>query len=326
MSGSDSHTSSRKPRAASNGHVAGIPGRIWYICQPYAADYMGLAILITLHILSGLFIFTEPFHRMFSLDDRRIQYPHADPEHVPVVWLLIYACVVPAAIITVWSLAFFKPHKAHVTMLGFAISILLTLFITDIIKNAVGRPRPDLISRCVPVSWECSRSGTPEHELITWERCTQTDHHLLHDGWRSFPSGHSSLSFTGFGYLAFFLMSQFRVFLPRAGLGRSMAAFLPFLGALLIATSRLEDYRHDVFDVVIGSSLGLCIAYFSWRRYYPALSSLNCHEPFSAHDDDNGLGRFGMIRDEEHMIGDARDFEMSETEGRYSLPPARARS
>lgn len=105
-----------------------------------------------------------------------------------------------------------------------------------------------------------------------------------------------------------------------------MAAFLPFLGALLIATSRLEDYRHDVFDVVIGSILGICIAYLSWRRYYPALSSLNCHEPFPAHDGDNGLGRFGIIRDEEEMIGDAREFEMSETEGRYSLPPVRARS
>ena len=31
-------------------------------------------------------------------------------------------------------------------------SLLLTSFITDVIKNAVGRPRPDLIARCKPVS------------------------------------------------------------------------------------------------------------------------------------------------------------------------------
>ena len=57
---------------------------MWRAQQPYAADYVGLAILVTVHVVSQLFIYTEPFHRMFSLDDRRIQYPHADPEHVPV--------------------------------------------------------------------------------------------------------------------------------------------------------------------------------------------------------------------------------------------------
>lgn len=52
--------------------------------QPYAADYIGLAILIPLYICLQLFVFDEPFHRMFALDDRRIQYPHAEKEHVPV--------------------------------------------------------------------------------------------------------------------------------------------------------------------------------------------------------------------------------------------------
>ena len=44
--------------------------------------------------------------------------------------------------------------------------------------------------------------GTPEHTLITFGSCTETDHHILHEGWKSFPSGHSSLAFSGLGYLA----------------------------------------------------------------------------------------------------------------------------
>ncbi|KAL1306049.1 hypothetical protein AAFC00_004175 [Neodothiora populina] len=313
MPGSDSHTSARRNRGVQDGSVSGLLNRVWLVCEPYAADYAGLAALVTTYVVSQIFLFDQPFHRMFSLDDRRIQYPHADIEHVPVVWLLIYALVLPCAIITIWSLVLFKPHKIHVTMLGFAVSMLLTLFVTDIVKNAVGRPRPDLISRCRPAT------GTPEHELIDWQRCTQTDHHVLHDGWRSFPSGHSSFSFSGFGYLAFFMMSQFRVCLPRAGLGKTLLAVSPFLGALLIAVTRLEDYRHDVFDVVVGSLIGLCISYLSWRRYYPALSSAKCSEPHKAHADETTHSRFGRVRDEEEMIGNAREFELSEDESRNSL-------
>ena len=63
-------------------------------------------------------------------------------------------------------------------------------------KNAVGRPRPDLLARCKP------REGTPVQGLVGVEVCGEGDGHLLRDGWRSFPSGHSSLAFCGLGYLA----------------------------------------------------------------------------------------------------------------------------
>jgi len=87
-------------------------------------------------------------------------------------------------------------HKTNVTILGLAISVMLATFLTDVVKNSVGRPRPDLIDRCKP------EKGTPEHILVTIDVCTETDYHVLHDGWRSFPSGHSSLAFSGLGYLA----------------------------------------------------------------------------------------------------------------------------
>ena len=102
--------------------------------------------------------------------------------------------------IIVWAIIL-RPsvHKVNVTILGLAISVMLTVFLTDVVKNSVGRPRPDLIARCKP------KKDTPEHALVTIDVCTETDHHVLHDGWRSFPSGHSSLAFSGLGFSALYV-------------------------------------------------------------------------------------------------------------------------
>ena len=81
----------------------------------------------------------------------------------------------------------------------------------------------------------------------------------------------------------------------------------PLLGAALIAISRLEDYRHDVADVLVGSALGFGVAYFNWRRYYPSLWSKMCDEPFSAPGGSSPGGGFQRVRDEEEAFGSERE-------------------
>lgn len=182
----------RKTANQDGGFIASF-SRFWN--GSYAADYVGFALLLVAY--SMIQVLVEPFHRMFSLDNISIQYPHATVERVPVVWNVAYSVFLPLCIFFLWAIIL-KPglHKINVTVLGLAISIMLATFLTDVVKNSVGRPRPDLIARCKP------KKGTPEHTLITISSCTETDHHVLHDGWRSFPSGHSSLAFSGLGYLA----------------------------------------------------------------------------------------------------------------------------
>ena len=175
---------------------------------------------------------------MFSLDNISIQYPHTLVERVSVGWNIVYAGVVPLVTLFLWlAISRADLHKVHVTILGFFISHLLASFITDVVKNAVGRPRPDLLSRCKPAA------GTIPSILVTIDVCTETDNHVLQDGWRSFPSGHSSFAFSGLGYLALFFCGQMHVFRPRTDLGRALLALAPLLGAALIAISRCEDYR-----------------------------------------------------------------------------------
>ena len=77
----------------------------------------------------------------------------------------------------------------------------------------------------------------------------------------------------------------------------------------MIAISRCEDYRHDVYDVTIGSLLGMSIAYFSYRRYYPRLRSSNCDEPFSSRAENEG---FGKVKDDEEAVRRAEEFNLDE--------------
>jgi len=146
---------------------------------------------------------------MFSLDDRTLHFPHAETERVPVPMLMVYSIALPALLILLSTLVNLhktrkqKFHQLHVSLLGLAISLMLATFITDTIKNGYGRPRPDLIARCKP------KEGTPGHELVSIEVCTERDHHTLYDGFRSFPSGHSSFSWSGLGFLSLLVSLSF---------------------------------------------------------------------------------------------------------------------
>ncbi|KAK3620831.1 hypothetical protein LTR56_023163 [Elasticomyces elasticus] len=290
------------PKARSPTRESGIYSKILrlYHLNPHTGDYIGLLLLLLAYtILQAL---TDPFHRLFRLDDPRLQFPHAEHERVPVPYLFLYAGGVPLLVLVLWTVLL-RPgnHKTHVTLLGLAITILLTSFITDIMKDAIGRPRPDLIARCKP------DISAPQHSLVGVEVCTETDHHTLHDGWRSFPSGHSSFAFAGLGYLACFLASQTNALRPRASLVTILMALAPLLGAAMIAASRLEDYRHDFADVITGSWIGMIVAYINWRRYYPGLLSQGCEEPHPCTPvgGKDGVNGFQRVRDEEEGYGSA---------------------
>ncbi|RYP21709.1 hypothetical protein DL766_007881 [Monosporascus sp. MC13-8B] len=268
----------------------------------YAPDYLGFAGLLTAYLLINFLV--EPFHRLFSINDLRISFPHAEVERVP-VWLnFVYALFVPLGVLLFWNAVVARAsfHKQHSAVLGLAISLVLASFLTDVVKNTVGRPRPDLVARCKPAA------GTAPGVLVGIDVCTETEHHTLHDGWRSFPSGHSSFSFAGLGYLAFFLAGQLRVFRDRRDLGRALLCLAPLLGAALIAISRCQDYRHDVYDVCVGSALGFLVAWFAYRRYWPSLSGRDCDEPYPTPGsdlDEHDREGWRRVRDEEEGGGAA---------------------
>ena len=69
----------------------------------------------------------------------------------------------------------------------------------------------------------------------------------------SFPSGHTSLAFTGASFVHF-----------RYGFSYSMPLYL---GSLFVAYSRLQSKAHYLQDVAFGAALGISGAYLSTTTY-----------------------------------------------------------
>ena len=106
----------------------------------------------------------------------------------------------------------------------------------------------------------------------------------------SFPSGHSSAAFAGFGFLALYLNGMLKVFGKRresalpcyrpSGSGEAedrgclnegrirhwkmVVWVLPWLVAFLIAASKVRDCWHHPVDVLFGSLVGIVFAHMAY--------------------------------------------------------------
>ncbi|KAL8799094.1 MAG: hypothetical protein Q9182_006157 [Xanthomendoza sp. 2 TL-2023] len=236
----------------------------------------------------------EPYHQHFSLRNYTLQYPFAVHERVPVPLLFALNSLLPAIIIGLYSLVIdgifshqkqAAPRDGHRTLgkyrlkdrlwefncglLGLLLSQGAAFVITGALKNATGKPRPDLIDRCRP------QQGSADplvYGLSDISICTQQNHKILKDGFRSFPSGHSSSAFAGLFYLSIYLAAKMHVLDNRGEVWKTFIVMIPTLGAALIAVSRIMDARHHPFDVISGSMLGMLVAWGAYRQYFPPVT------------------------------------------------------
>ncbi|KAG6376387.1 PAP2-domain-containing protein [Boletus reticuloceps] len=239
------------------------------LLRSYAPDWI-LTIL-----LAAVFFALNSIHgfrREFSVNDET----YAVHERVPDLALYFIALVAPLVIQLAVNLVTVRSFwDYHNSALGLILGLAITGAITQFAKVTVGRPRPDLLSRCIPKPG--SQNST--YGLSTDAICTQTDQSIMLDGWRSFLSGHSSLSFAGLGFLSFYLAGKMHLFDNRGHTHKAWISLTPLAGATLVAISRTMDYRHHWHDVVAGSILGLVVSYFAYRQYFPSLSSPMSHRP-----------------------------------------------
>lgn len=271
-----------------------LPKRVIF---SYIGDYLIIVVLI------GIFTIVDkiaPFHQQFSLDNYTLHYPYAVKERVPVFWALIYVVAAPMVIIAIYTMVIdglFSHHAVAPTgrtgvkklsgryrfkdrlwelncgILGLGLSVGAAFTITGALKNAIGKPRPDLISRCLIAEDRIVKSiGDNARILQSIAICTQQDNYILQDGFKSFPSGHASVSFAGLFYLSIYLAGKLHVLDAKGEVWRTFIVMVPTLGAALITGTRIMDARHHPFDVMFGSALGILVAWGSYRQYFPPVT------------------------------------------------------
>lgn len=193
----------------------------------------------------------------------------------------------------------------NLSLLGLLTSLAVTLLLTESLKNIVGKQRPDFWGRCGGVvsnpdmvaKYTVETHGPAGVRMVTWEICrnywSPQDQDLdlgdkleqasgdvggkhmtraeLRDGWRSFPSGHASLSFAGLGYLSVYLahvLCSRSIKRRRTGLARLVVTLAPVVGAGYVAATRYGDLKHFGWDILAGSLIGcfgVGVGWWWWR-------------------------------------------------------------
>lgn len=228
-----------KPWEKAHNHLA-LNHNLTSTPKPLLFSYLFDWLIIILFAASGAALsVVKPAHRPFSLLNLEISNPYVH-ESIP-IWILgIVAFAIPILLIAlitlllipgptvrrqlsrnqVWRIKLWELEKG---LAGLCLSVAVAFFITQGMKNLFGRPRPNLLARCQP-----DFEHVAEHVVSGWGQdlsarwtlvdsgvCLQTDQSVLNDGFRSFPSGHSSWSWSGLLYLSFFFASKFGIGIPQ---------------------------------------------------------------------------------------------------------------
>jgi len=219
-------------------------------------------ILLLLAVIDGLLNIIEPFHRFVGKDMMTdLRYPMKG-NTVPFWAVPLIGIILPWAIFV--GIYFKKKnfYDLHHGILGILYSVLITAVITDAIKDGVGRPRPDFFWRCFP-------NGNDVYDNITTGVICNGVKSVIKEGHKSFPSGHSSWSFAGLGFLAWYLAGKLTAFDRKGHIAKLCIVFLPLLTAALVAVSRVDDYWHHWQDVFAGGLIGLTVASFCYLQFFP---------------------------------------------------------
>ncbi|POO01912.1 Lipid phosphate phosphatase [Trema orientale] len=152
------------------------------IVKVHMNDWLILLLLVAIVIMLNAI---EPFHRFVSEEMMSdLKYPFRE-DTVPFWAVPIYAVLLPFAIFFVYYYFRRDVYDLHHAILGLLFSVLITGVITDAIKDAVGRPRPNFFWRCFP-------DGIGAFDPVTGDVICSGDKAVIKEGYKSFPSGHTS--------------------------------------------------------------------------------------------------------------------------------------
>lgn len=177
----------------------------------------------------------------------------------------------------------------HSIMCSLFLSLMLNGFISNSLKQLIGRLRPNFYDMC-------------GFDMVTKECKPEKQWHLS-ESRKSFPSGHASCSFCSCTIITlyFFGMVYRNLYRQKSTKNndfdtnsqgiqryhgrRCMLALSPMLIAFFTSASRIIDRWHHPSDVIAGSLIGItssCVCYSVW---YPGVFSSNAGIPIFSIDE-----------------------------------------
>ncbi|XP_010273781.1 PREDICTED: putative lipid phosphate phosphatase 3, chloroplastic isoform X2 [Nelumbo nucifera] len=202
-------------------------------------DWLMLLFLVVIKIILTVI---HPFYRFVGKDMMNgLKYPLKDST-VPMWTVPIFTVLLPIVIFIAFYFCRRDIYDLHNSIL-------------------VGRPRPDFFWRCFP-------DGKDVYDQLGNVIC-HGKANVIKDGHKSFPSGHTSWSFSGLGFLSLYLSGKIKAFDHRGHVAKLCIIFLPLLVASLVGISRVDDYKHHWQDVFAGGLLGFTVATLCYLQFFP---------------------------------------------------------
>ena len=239
----------------------------------------------------GVWLETATPHQRFVQGDLlwRYSYPHGE-NTVPTVVVPLIAFVVPLVCMLLMPKRLNPAVRKERAIGGLCASVGLTWVVTCGMKNVIGGIRPDFVARCWP-------DGNRVWAAVGVPSCSGAND-VVQQGRRSFPSGHTSMSFSGFVYCSLYLAAWLKIGEQDRRLGRwegiwkLVIVLAPTILAGFIGLTRIRDYWHHWEDVTVGALLGSAFAYAAWvhKRPYAKRVTLETYSPLGLMDDEATSG------------------------------------
>lgn len=126
----------------------------------------------------------------------------------------------------------------------FLTNFIFTSAIVENFKNVVGRLRPDFIARCIPIEGICTGNIG-----------------RIKEGRKSFPSGHTATSTSGFLFLIIFLNTYYLrgpvEGESKVNIYKLLLNLMLLIVPLSVGYSRFYDNRHFPSDILSGGLIAL---------------------------------------------------------------------
>lgn len=227
-----------------------------------------------------LYGFVPVRQHLFRLDDPNIAYPY-HPDIITFGTLMLLCFVIPITVIALMAVFVVKSkHDFHHAAMGLCQTVALLLVTTAIVKIFLGGLRPHFLERCNPDMSKitnATRHGWNGIYLDT--SICQGEKWDVNDAQSAFPSGHSALAAGGLNFLSLYLNGKFKVFQHQGHLLVYMLIIASSFGSVLVGFTRVVDYHHTFYNVMMGWSMGFMVALSMYRLNYVSLFGPLNHVP-----------------------------------------------